>query len=84
MKTQIKTGDTVKIISGTHKGKIGKVVKITPADHTACIEGIGTRTRHMKATQYQKAGKKDIHVGIHLSNLKLEKTTAKPNKKEKK
>ena len=37
------------------------------------IEGIGIRERHMRATQFNpKGGKKDIHVGIDLSNLKKE------------
>ena len=76
---RIKTGDIVKIISGNNKGKTGKVIKISPADSLAFIEGIGNRTRHMRPTQYQKGGKKDIQSGIHLSNLKLvidEKTSA--------
>ena len=72
MKKQIKTGDTVKIISGSSKGKTGKVVKVSPADKLVFVEGIGKRTRHLRPTQYQKSGKKDIHVGIHMSNLRLE------------
>ena len=85
MKTIIKTGDTAKVISGDHKGKIAKVIKTSPRDQKAFLEGIGIKSRHMKATQYQKAGKKDIHVGIHMSNLKLEKPADKPAaKKEKK
>jgi hypothetical protein len=43
------------------------------AAHKAMIEGIGIRERHIKATQFNpKGGKKDIHVGIDLSNLKKE------------
>ena len=73
MKTikRIKTGDTVKIIAGSNKGTIGKVVKISPADNLAYVEGVGKRTRHMRPTQYQKAGKKEVQSGIHLSNLQL-------------
>ena len=81
MKTQIKTGDMVKIIAGSNKGKTGKVVKVAPADKLVFIEGIGNRTRHMKPTQYQKGGKKDIHSGIHVSNLKLEKRADKKEAK---
>ena len=68
---RIKTGDIVKIISGNHKGQTGKVTKISPRDHKAFIEGIGVRTRHMRPTQYQKGGKKDIQTGIDLSKLSL-------------
>lgn len=73
MKTTIKTGDTVKVIAGDNKGKSAKVVKVAPREAKAFLEGIGIKTRHMRPTQFQKGGKKDIHVGIHLSNLKLEK-----------
>ena len=74
MSQNIKTGDTVKIIAGNFKGKSGKVVSVDPQAGKACIEGIGIRTRHIKATQFNpRGGKKDIHTGIVLSNLKLEK-----------
>ncbi|MDL2235596.1 50S ribosomal protein L24 [Christensenellaceae bacterium OttesenSCG-928-L17] len=74
MKTSIKTGDTVKVITGDNKGKTAKVLKVSPSEKKAYLDGIGIRTRHMRPTQYQKGGKKDIHIGIHLSNLKLEKS----------
>ena len=73
MKQNIKTGDTVTIIAGNNKGKSGKVVKMDLKNHQAMIEGIGVRERHLRATQFNpKGGKKDIHVGIDLSNLKKE------------
>jgi 50S ribosomal protein L24 len=73
MKQNIKTGDTVTIIAGDNKGKSGKVVKMDLKNHQAMIEGIGVRERHLRATQFNpKGGKKDIHVGIDLSNLKKE------------
>ncbi len=73
MKQNIKTGDTVTIITGDNKGKSGKVVKMDLKNHQAMIEGIGVRERHLRATQFNpKGGKKDIHVGIDLSNLKKE------------
>lgn len=73
MAQNLKSGDMVKIIAGDHKGQIGKIVKMDRAAHKAMIEGIGIRERHIKATQFNpKGGKKDIHVGIDLSNLKKE------------
>lgn len=71
MAQNLKTGDQVTIITGDHKGKSGKIVKMDKVNHKAMIEGIGERERHMRATQFNpKGGKKTIHVGIHLSNLK--------------
>ncbi len=73
MAQNLKTGDTVKIIAGDNKGKTGKIVKMDRTAGKAMIEGIGIRERHMRATQFNpKGGKKTIHLGIDLSNLKKE------------
>ena len=71
MGTRIKTGDTVKIISGAHKGTTGKVTKVLPAENKVFIEGVGNRTRHMRRSMYRQSGKKDIQVGIDASKVAL-------------
>ena len=71
MGTRIKTGDFVKVISGSHKGSTGKVLRIQPDQQLAFVEGIGNRTRHLRPTPYQKGGKKDIQTGIPLCKLAL-------------
>ena len=73
MAQNLKTGDKVVIISGDNKGKSGKIVKMDLKNHKAFVEDIEVRERHMKKTQFNPAGgKKTIHVGIDLSNLKKE------------
>lgn len=73
MAQNLKTGDKVIIISGDNKGKSGKIVKMDIKGHKAFVEDIEVRERHMKKTQFNPAGgKKTIHVGIDLSNLKKE------------
>ena len=73
MALELKTGDKVLIIAGDNKGKSGKIVKVDRKNHKAFIEGIEVRERHMKKTQFNPAGgKKTIHVGIDMSNLKKE------------
>ena len=85
MAQNLKSGDIVKIISGNEKGKSAKIVSIDTKNGKACLEGIGLIERHMKATYYNpKGGKKTIHVGIDLSNLKLEKAADAPKKADKK
>ena len=70
MAQNLKTGDTVKIISGDHKGKTGEIVSIDRANRKAMIKDINVRTRHMKATQFNpQGGKKTVHQGIDWSNL---------------
>ncbi len=69
-KNFVKTGDKVMVIAGDNKGKTAKIVKVK--DGKAYLDGIEVRERHMKKTYLNpKGGKKEIHVGIDLSNLKL-------------
>lgn len=68
----LKINDKVLVIAGSHKGETAKIVKVDRAAGKAMLEGIGLVERHMKKTQFNPAGgKKTIHVGIDLSNLKL-------------
>ena len=68
----LKINDKVLVISGDNKGKEAKIVSIDRTAGKACLEGIGTRERHMRKSYLNPAGgKKNIHVGIDLSNLKL-------------
>ena len=69
-KNFVKTGDKVMVIAGDNKGKTAEIVKVK--DGKAYLDGIEVRERHMKKTYLNpKGGKKEIHVGIDLSNLKL-------------
>ena len=86
MAQNLKTGDKVMVIAGDNKGKTAKIIKVK--DGKAYLDGIEIRERHMKKTYLNpKGGKKEIHVGIDLSNLKLveaakiEKKAAKSDKK---
>ena len=68
----LKVNDKVRIISGDHKGTEAKIVKIDRKAGKAMIEGIGVIERHLKKSYVNPAGgKKTIHAGINLSNLKL-------------
>ena len=68
----LKINDKVRVISGDNKGKEAKIVKIDRTAGKACLEGIGMVERHMKKSYLNPSGgKKTIHVGIDLSNLKL-------------
>ncbi len=72
MAQNLKSGDKVTIIAGSFKGQSGKIVKMDKKNGKAMIEGINVRERHFAANAYRPATKKDIHVGIDLSNLKKE------------
>ena len=89
MAQNLKINDKVLVISGDNKGKEAKIVKIDRKAGKAMLEGIGMIERHMKKSYLNPAGgKKAIHVGIDMSNLKLveaakfEKTAKKADKKD--
>ena len=76
----LKINDKVLVISGDNKGKTATIVKIDKKAGKAMLEGIEVRERHLKKSYLNPAGgKKTIHVGIDLSNLKLVEA-AKPTK----
>ena len=81
MAQSLKANDKVRVIAGKNKGIEAKIVRIDRKAKKACLEGIGIVERHLKKSYFNPAGgKKSIHVGIDLSNLKLVEA-AKPAKK---
>lgn len=71
MKT-LKTGDTVKVISGDFKGETAKIVSVK--DGKAILENLNIRERHYAKSMFRpQGGSKTIQVGFPLSKLKLEK-----------
>lgn len=76
----LKINDKVLIIAGDHKGAEAKIVKVNRTKGVAMLEGIGIIEKRLKKTQNNpRGGKKIIHLGIDLSNLKL-KEAAQPMK----
>ncbi len=68
----IKRGDQVVVISGSHKGKQGKVLQILPAKQRAVIEGVAMIKRHMKKSQEHPNGAIVEREGtVHVSNIML-------------
>jgi large subunit ribosomal protein L24 len=69
-KFHVKRGDTVVVISGSQKGKSGKVLEVLPAKQRARIEGVGMIKRHLKKSQQHPQGAIAEREGsIHISNL---------------
>lgn len=55
---RIKTGDTVKVLSGKDKGKTGKVIKVAPKQGKLTVENVNTHTRFERSKQAGQPGKK--------------------------
>ena len=72
VKIKIRKGDTVKVISGAHKGKEGKVLRIDSSSKKAVVDGINIVKKHSKPnSQDPKGGIKEKEAAIHISNISL-------------
>ncbi len=68
----VKRNDEVVVISGSHKGKSGKVLEILPAKQRARVEGVAMTKRHLKKSQENPNGAIIEREGsVHISNLML-------------
>jgi len=71
-KLHVKTGDTVKVISGDEKGKTGKITSVDTAKNKVIIEGLNLVTKHNKpSAKSPQGGIEKIEAGIHASNVML-------------
>jgi large subunit ribosomal protein L24 len=68
---KIKKGDSVIVISGSNKGKKGKVLKSLPAMNKVVVEGVNMRK---KAHKSKKKGDPsqilEMAMPIHVSNVR--------------
>jgi large subunit ribosomal protein L24 len=71
-KLKIKTGDTVKVIAGDHKGSQGTVTKVFIAKNKAIVEGVNMVKKHTKpSAQSPQGGIVEKEAPIQISNLSL-------------
>ena len=71
-KLKIKSGDTVKVIAGDHKGSEGKVLQVLIDKNKAIVEGVNLVKKHMKpSAQSPQGGIVEKEAAIHISNLSL-------------
>lgn len=72
VKLKIRTGDTVKILSGKDKGRTGKVLRVIPTIGKVVVENVNIHTKFERA---RKAGAKGTQVKlpspINISNVML-------------
>ena len=77
MKTKIRKGDTVEIISGRteDKGKRGEVITVMPDVGRVVVQGANMRTKHQRQVQSQgrtiNPGLVRFEAPVHISNVML-------------
>ena len=76
-----KTGDKVVVISGSSKGKTGKITQILRDENRVVVEGVNIRKKHLKPNGQKEGSIVDREAPIHASNVMLiDKKTNKPTR----
>jgi large subunit ribosomal protein L24 len=69
-KLKLKTGDTVKIITGKDKGKEGKITAVNSKTNRVTVEGINMAIKHAKpSAANQQGGIMHQEAAIDASNV---------------
>ena len=80
---KIKVGDNVRVITGSNKGKEGKVLKVLRSENKVIIDGVNVVKKHVKPNRENESGGiLEIEAPIHISNVKV--ATKEAKKEEKK
>ena len=75
MARNIRTGDEVKVISGSSRGQTGRVLRILNAKDASelqkvVVEGVNVRVRNVRKTQANpEGGRVSTEQPIHISNV---------------
>lgn len=69
-KMHVKKGDTVQVISGHDKGKVGEVLQTLPKSSKVIVKDVNIRTKHVKPQQEGESGQiQTFEAPIHSSNV---------------
>ncbi len=76
VKTKLRKGDTVIVLAGKEKGKVGKIKKIlrdsNPNKIRVIVEGVNIGKKHVKGIEgVREGGIFEIERPIHISNVAL-------------
>lgn len=71
-KMHVKKGDTVQVIAGKEKGKVGEVLSTFPKLSKVIVKGVNIKTKHVKPQQEGESGQiTTTEAPIHSSNVML-------------
>ncbi|NEO30077.1 MAG: 50S ribosomal protein L24 [Symploca sp. SIO3C6] len=77
-KMHVKKGDTVQVITGKDKGKVGEILQTLPKLSKVVVKGVNVKTKHVKPQQEGESGQiATFEAPIHSSNVMLYSTKEK-------
>ena len=66
-----KVGDEVVVITGSDKGKTGKILKVLRSENKVVVEGVHVVKKHQKPTGQETGGILDVEKPIAASNVMI-------------
>ena len=66
-----KVGDEVVVITGSDKGKKGKIIKTLRDENKVVVERVNIVKKHQKATAQETGGIVEMAAPIHASNVMI-------------
>jgi len=66
-----KVGDEVVVITGSDKGKTGKIVKVLRSENKVVVEGVHVVKKHQKPNGQETGGILDVERPIAASNVMI-------------
>ncbi|NJO42955.1 MAG: 50S ribosomal protein L24 [Cyanobacteria bacterium CRU_2_1] len=74
----VKKGDTIQVIAGKEKGKVGEILRVFPETSKVIVKGVNIKTKHIKPQQEGESGQiTAVEAPIHSSNVMLYSTKQK-------
>jgi large subunit ribosomal protein L24 len=72
IKSHVKKGDHVEVISGNYRGSSGRILAVLPSKQRVVVEGVRIVKKHLRKSQDNPSGKIAEREGpIHISNVRL-------------
>ena len=68
---KLKLNDKVVVISGSSKGKEGKVIKTLRDENKVIVEGVNIIKKHKKGNGQETGGILEMEAPIHASNVMI-------------
>jgi large subunit ribosomal protein L24 len=82
MAMHVRKGDTVQVIAGADKGKVGEVVAVYAEKDKVLVQGVNRVYKHLRPSrQHPQGGRIQKEMPIHISNvLPLDPKTNQPTR----
>ncbi|ADC89392.1 ribosomal protein L24 [Thermocrinis albus DSM 14484] len=72
MAWKLRKGDTVVVLRGRERGKVGKIIRVLREEGRVIVEGVNLVKKHVKAIpNVREGGIFEVEAPLHISNVML-------------